>query len=256
MTELVQTIVNDAGTRARIILNHPKGNVITTAMAGEGRAAIETLVGLHSLRLVTFEGAGGEFSFGASVQEHAAGLVERMLPEMHRLIRDMLDIPAPTAAVVKGRCIGGGFEVALACDFIFASEDAVFGIPEVTLAAFPPAASALLPLRIGYARATRAILTGEVCQAAAWREAGLLTLVVPEAELDAAVNAWFDTHLAERSAAGLRHAVAAARKGLRDKVERVLPDLERLYLNELMRTSDVSEAVAAFIEKRTPQWSD
>ena len=256
MAELVQTIVNDAGTRVRIILSHPKGNIITTAMALEGRAAIETLVDLHSLRLVTFEGAGGEFSFGASVQEHASGLVERMLPEMHRLIRDILDIPAPTAAVVKGRCIGGGFEVALACDFIFASEDALFGIPEVALAAFPPAASALLPLRVGYARATQAILMGEARPASEWRDAGLVTLVVPEAGLDAAVDAWFEKYFAGRSAAGLRHAVAAARKGLRDKVERVLPDLERLYLNELMRTSDVSEAVTAFIEKRSPQWSD
>ena len=256
MAELVQTLVNDAGTRARIILSHPKGNIITTAMALEGRQAIEALQDRHSLRLVTFEGAGREFSFGASVQEHAAGLVERMMPEIHRLIRDMLDIPAPTAAVVKGRCIGGGFEVALACDFIFAADDAVFGVPEVALAAFPPAASVLLPLRIGYARATQAILMGEARPASEWRDTGLVTLVAPEAGLETTVDEWFDTHLAGRSAVGLRHAVAAARMGLRDKVERVLPDLERLYLNELMRTSDVSEAVTAFIEKRSPQWSD
>ena len=85
---------------------------------------------------------------------------------------------------------------------------------------------------------------------------GLVTLVAPEAELDEAVDTWFDQFLADRSAAGLRHAVTATRMGLRDKVKRILPDLERLYLNELMRTTDVVEAVTAFLDKRSPQWSD
>ena len=256
MTALIKTIYNENRTRLKIVLDHPKGNVITTEMAIQVRTVLASLQEEHSLRMVSFEGSGGEFSFGASVQEHAPGLVERMLPEMHRLIGDMLETPAPTAAVVKGRCIGGGFELALACDFIFASEDAVFGIPEVALAVFPPAAAALLPLRVGHAHASRAILTGTTRPAKAWHEMGLVTLVAPEAELDEAVDTWFDQFLAVRSATGLRHAVTATRLGLRDKVKRILPDLERLYLNELMRTTDVVEAVTAFLDKRSPQWSD
>ena len=205
---------------------------------------------------MTLEGAGRDFSFGASIQEHAPGQVERMLPEMHRLIRDILEVPAPTAALVRGRCLGGGFELALACDFIFAAEDAMLGLPEVALAAFPPAAAAILPLRVGYARSTTAILTGEARPASDWRDAGLVTLVAPASELEAAVDAWFDTHLATRSAAGLRHAIAAARLGLRNHVAQVLPELEQIYLNQLMRSADVGEAVSAFLEKRTPMWSD
>ena len=66
-----------------------------------------------------------------------------------------------TAAVVCGRCLGGGFELALACDYIFAADEATFGLPEIKLGAFPPAASVLLPRRVGVARSTAAILAGD-----------------------------------------------------------------------------------------------
>ena len=84
-----------------------------------------------------------------------------MLPETHQLLRDLLAFPAATAALVEGRCLGGGFELLLACDDIIASDDAAFGFPEIRLCAFPPAGAALLPLRVGTSRATRAIVTGE-----------------------------------------------------------------------------------------------
>ena len=81
-------------------------------------------------------------------------------------------------------------------------------------------------------------------------------MVPPSTELGAAVDAWFSTHLAPRSAAALRHAAAAARHVLASEVRRSLPELERLYLDRLMRTRDAEEGIAAFMEKRAPQWSD
>ncbi|MDP6372763.1 MAG: enoyl-CoA hydratase/isomerase family protein [Vicinamibacterales bacterium] len=256
MAEQVRLTLERNETLARIVLDSPKGNVLTTTMVERVSAELAKLEELRSVRLLTLEGGGPHFSFGASISEHAPGQVERMLPAMHQMIRDLLDVPVPTAAVVQGRCLGGGFELALACDFIFAADDAVIGVPEVALAAFPPAAAALLPPRLGYARATDAILTGATRPAAEWEQAGLVTRVVPRDRLDAEVGAWFDEHLAGRSASGLRHAAAAARFGLRKHVARVLPDLERLYLNELMRTPDVTEAVTAFLAKRPPVWTD
>ena len=83
-----------------------------------------------------------------------------------------------TAALVRGRCLGGGFEIALACDFIFAEESAVFGLPEIALGVFPPAASALLPPRVGTARATSAIISGKPRPAVEWQQAGLVESVV------------------------------------------------------------------------------
>src|SRR6185312_9376613 len=85
------------------------------------------------LKLVTIEGAGADFSFGASIPEHAPDQIGTVLPKMHRAILSVLDVPAVTAAIVRGRCLGGGFELALACDFIFASDTATFGLPEVAL---------------------------------------------------------------------------------------------------------------------------
>jgi cyclohexa-1,5-dienecarbonyl-CoA hydratase len=247
---------NREDTRAALTLFHPKGNIVTADMVAALRAALEELATNPRLKLITLEGAGRDFSFGASVPEHAAGQIESVLPDMHRLVMDLLDAPAVTAAVVKGRCLGGGFELALACDFICAADDAVFGLPEIALGVFPPAGSALLPLRIGAARATRAIVTGESQPAAEWMKTGLLELTAPAPELAAAVDRWFAQHLAGRSAAALRHAVAAARMDLSTRVAQTLPILERLYLSDLMRTADAAEGIDAFMNRRAPSWKD
>ena len=220
------------------------------------RSALEDFARNPHLKLITIEGAGADFSFGASIPEHAPDEIARVLPEMHALVYDLLDAPAPTAAVVRGRCLGGGFELALACDFILAEQGATFGLPEISLGVFPPAAAALLPLRVGYANATRTILTGEPHDASTWYDKQLVELVAQQGELAAATEAWFAAHLLPKSAAALRHAAAAARLGLMAHVREVLPRLERLYLDDLMRTHDAIEGIDAFMAKRTPAWTD
>ena len=243
-------------TRAAFTFSHPKGNIITVDMIEALSAGLESAAANPHLKLVTITGGGPDFSFGASIPEHAADQIGRVLPAMHALILDLLDTPAVTAAVVRGRCLGGGFELALACDVIFAAEDALFGLPEVALGVFPPAASVLLPLRVGSARATRALVTGATATVHHWEDAGLVELISRPEALDTAVDEWYSTHVAPRSAAALRHAAAAARHVLASEVRRSLPDLERLYLDRLMRTRDAEEGIAAFLEKRTPRWSD
>lgn len=243
-------------TRAAFTLFHEKGNIITADMVAALRSALQNVAENPHVKLVTIEGAGADFSFGASIPEHAPGDIERVLPEMHALIRELLDAPFVTAALVRGRCFGGGFELALACDFILAEEGARFALPEIALGVFPPAASALLPMRVGYAAATRAILTGEAFPVTAAPLNGLVTRIAAGGTLAAEADAWFATHLARRSAAALRHAAAAARLGLAAHVAQVLPQLERLYLDDLMRTHDAAEGIAAFMAKRDPEWTD
>ena len=203
------------------------------------------------LRLVTLEGAGADFSFGASVPEHRADQIGRVLPEAHALIGDLIALPAPTAAIVRGRCLGGGCELALACDFIFAADDATFGLPEIALGVFPPAAAVLMPWRAGGARATRAVLTGATQSATEWHAAGLVERTAPAAQLSATVEEWFAATLGRWSAETLRHTVRTIRAPLVRMIEQDLPEAERRYLAELMRTHDAPEGIEAFIEKRS-----
>jgi cyclohexa-1,5-dienecarbonyl-CoA hydratase len=256
MPGALRVAFNRDQTRAALQLFHPKGNIITAEIIAALSAALDSVTENPHLKLITIEGEGSDFSFGASVPEHTPENIGRVLPAMHELIYAWLDIPTVTAAIVRGRCLGGGFELAMACDFIFASEEATFGLPEIALGVFPPAASAILPARIGSARATSAIVTGTPRSAAVWRDIGLVEFVSSGATLAADVDAWFNEHLAPRSAAALRHAAVAARLGLQQHVRAVLPQLEGLYLNDLMRTEDAPEGVAAFLEKRAPRWKD
>jgi len=253
---MVNVRFNTEQTRACFTVSNPKGNVITADIVSALRAGLESIARNPHLKLVTIEGDGVDFSFGASLPEHAPDRIGDVLPEMHALIDEMLEAPAVTAAVVRGRCLGGGFELALACDFIFAEMDATFGLPEVALGVFPPAAAALLPPRVGYARATQAIITGEPLSADHWMSYGLIDLLAHPGELDGAVDHWFSVHLAPRSATALRYAAAAARAGLQAHVRATLPVLERLYLDDLMRTHDAGEGIAAFLAKRKPVWND
>jgi cyclohexa-1,5-dienecarbonyl-CoA hydratase len=243
-------------SRAALRIFHPKGNIITADIVETLRHALESAAQNPHLKLVTLEGEGADFSFGASIPEHAPDQIDRVLPMMHALVEELLELPAITAAIVKGRCLGGGFELALSCDLIFAADDAVFGLPEISLGVFPPVAAVLLPARVGYARATRAVVTGQRLSAREWATAGLVELTAPAAQLDSRVDAWFTEHLAPKSASALRHAAAAVRAGLLAHLRDTLPGLERLYLEDLMRTADAIEGVTAFIEKRMPRWCD
>lgn len=244
------------GGHLRLLLDQPKANVLSIAMMRELRGALADVHDSPHVKLVTLEGAGDHFSYGASVEEHRPGSIAAALGELHGLVRDLLACPAPTAAVVRGRCLGGGFEIALACDLIFADTTATLGAPEITLGVFPPAASALLPPRIGAARAAAALLTGRAAPAEEWAASGLIELIAPPPNLASAVDDWFRTHLAPRSAAALRCAARACRLSLVQEVETTLPRLEQLYLDTLMRTRDAGEGIEAFLEKRQPQWVD
>lgn len=256
MTTPVSATFDARHSRAAFTLYHEKGNIITADMVAALRAALEGVAENRHIKLITIEGAGADFSFGASIPEHAPGQIGRVLPEMHGLIYELLDAPAPTAAIVRGRCFGGGFELALACDFIFAEESATFALPEIALGVFPPAASALLPMRVGAAQASASILTGAPLGAREWHARGLVQLFTAPGALQGAVDEWFDSQLAPKSAAALRHAAVATRMAITAHVREVLPKLERLYLDELMRTHDAAEGIEAFMARRPPSWTD
>jgi cyclohexa-1,5-dienecarbonyl-CoA hydratase len=256
VSALVETVSARKGAWRRIVLRGGRGNLLSLELIHELGQALHALESERGIKWLTIEGSGGEFSYGARIQEHTPEKMAAVLPETHRIIKRLLAFPACTAALVEGRCLGGGFEVALACDDILATETATFGLPEIRLAAFPPAAAALLPLRVGTSRAARAIVTGQLQGAGYWHDAGLLSMVASQASLIDAAAGWFDSHLAPHSAIALSHAVAASRLTLRAQAEPALDRAERDYLGGLLKTKDAVEGVKAWMEKRTPSWED
>jgi len=256
MSVMIKMVAERDGAWQRVILDAPPGNLLSLSMVRALNAALDAVTGLAGVQWVTFEGGGGEFSFGAKIQEHAPKELPPVLSETHALFKRLLALPRPTAALVSGRCLGGGFELALACDDILATESATFGLPEIRLAAFPPAASALLPLRVGAARATRAIVTGQTQDARYWNDAGLLSMVAPQSNLLDAAGNWFDANLKPHSAAALSYAALAARITVRAQAEPALDLAEKQYLSGLLKTADAAEGVQAWIEKRAPRWKN
>src|SRR5262245_41786782 len=126
------------GAVVRLVLDAPPGNVLDIEMIDAIRAAALRAAAEIGLKAIVLEGAGENFSYGASIPEHRSGEIERALPRFHDLFRDLLDLGRPTLAVVRGRCLGGGLELALACNWIFADPSAQLGLPEIRLGVFPP----------------------------------------------------------------------------------------------------------------------
>jgi len=242
------------GQVARVTLAAPKANIIDQAMMTALATAFDDLRNRPPLKVVILTAEGPHFSFGASVQEHLPEQVRSMLSRFGRLLDQMLDLPAVTVAAVRGQCLGGGFELALACDFIVAEEGAAFACPEIKLAVFPPAAAVLLPVRIGASRATELVLTGAAWNAAQATEAGLTVRTAPPGQLEVTAETWIRDHFLTLSPVALRYAVRAARLPLRRALREDLPQVERMYLDELMAEADAVEGLRAFMEKRPPRW--
>jgi len=236
---------------ARITLACPKANILDRAMIRELHEAVSQATS-HSLNAIVIGAEGPHFSFGASVQEHLPDQIAGTLHALHGLLRRLHETPPPVIAAVRGRCLGGGFELALACDLIVADRTAQFAVPEIKLAVFAPAASALLPLRVGQAMAARLLLTGAAITAGEAAGSGLVARVAED--LDAEIQHCLESDFLPRSPSSLQFACRAARMSLRRAFEEDLTQLERLYLSELMTTPDADEAIRAFLEKRAPQW--
>ena len=211
----------------------------------------------HKIKLITFEGEGKHFSFGASVEEHTKELAETMLRNFHKLFFTIRDLAIPTMAKVSGQCLGGGLELALICNFIFADKSAKLGQPEIVLGVFPPPASLLLPLKIGYAKAEELLITGRTFGAEEGKAIGLLNEVYEDkAQMEAETKAWIEKNILPKSASSLRYGVKAARVKFNHILGNFLPQLEFMYVKQLMETKDANEGINSFLEKRKPVWMD
>lgn len=250
----VSVELTNSGCVALIMLASPKANILDRKMM---RDLVESLAGLKwdgKLKLVLIGSEGPHFSFGASVEEHLPDQIAPTLVQLRDLLRAIALLPAPTIAMVRGQCLGGGLELALACDLIIAEETAQLGLPEIKLGVFPPAGAALLPVRIGASRAAQLILTGASWTAAEAHAAGLVHRIAPAGELETALENWLAADFLPRSTAALRFAAQASRHSVLRALDQELPLLEDLYVNGLMQQPEALEGLQAFLEKRQPSW--
>lgn len=242
------------GGLLRLRLARPKANIVDAAMIAALQAALREHLGENHLRAVLLDAEGPHFSFGASVEEHLPESCAAMLHQLHALIMQMIESPVPFMVAVKGQCLGGGLEVAAAGHLIFAALTASLGQPEIKLAVFAPAASCLLPERMGQARAEDLLFSGRSIGADEAHRMGLVDVLAEDPEQ--AAIAYYDEHFAPRSASSLRFAVRAARLGVNERLRTKLAAVERLYLDELMATHDAVEGLTAFLAKRPAIWTD
>jgi cyclohexa-1,5-dienecarbonyl-CoA hydratase len=254
MENKVRLELTHNGQVARITLAAPKANILDKAMMLGLSTALEELAAQKNVKVIVLAGAGAHFSFGASIEEHLPDRIADTLEHLRNLLLKMAAAPAPMIAAVRGQCLGGGFELALACDLIVAEESAQLGLPEIKLGVFPPAGAALLPVRIGSGRAAEMVLTGGSWTAHQAAAAGLVNKVFLSGDFETQLGAWIESDFLPRSAAALHFAAQALRHRVVRTLEIDLPALERIYLNDLMEQPDAVEGVVAFLEKRQPHW--
>jgi len=244
------------GQIVEVALNAPPANILTAQMMTELRELLAAEREVSARKALILTGSGEHFCYGASVAEHQADQVGDMLPAFHALIDELLDYPIATIARVRGRCLGGGFELALGCSLVFADDSARFAVPEIQLGVFPPVAAVLLPHLAGAALAPRMIIGAEQLTAAELDRFGVLAGGVGSEDLNGLVDDWIGRHLLPLSAASLRRAQRAARVGVVAHFRAHIGAVERLYLNDLMATHDANEGIAAFVQRREPEWKD
>lgn len=242
------------GKVARVVLAAPKANILDKTMVDELDAIFAQLQSNRELRAIVVTADGPHFSFGASVEEHLPDQIKSALSRLGSLLRRVAAAPAPVIAAVRGQCLGGGFELVLVCDLVIAEDSAQFGIPEIKLGVFPPAASVLLPVRIGTAGASALTLTGRSWNAVEAKQQGLVTRLSSDGQLEATLARWLEEDFLPRSPAALRYATRVIRMPLVHALNDQLPELDRLYLDELMAEPDAVEGIRAFLEKREPKW--
>ena len=252
MTTPLKVWFEAEGRLLRLRLSRPKANLIDAEMIAALDGALVEHLGNAGLGAVLLDAEGPHFSFGASVAEHMPGQCEAMLRAIHRLIMRLVEAPVPVLVAVRGQCLGGGLEVALAGHLVFVAPDASLGQPEMKLGVFAPAASCLLPEIVGPGRALDLLLSGRSIAGSDAAAMGMAREAAADPER--AALAYFDEHLKPKSASSLRCAVKAARFDFAARVRAKIETVERIYLDQLMTTHDALEGLEAFLGRRAAQW--
>ena len=255
MSELKHLKLAKQDDVARIILSRPKHNVLNIEMMKELISVLEDLSGDAALKCIVLLGEGRSWCAGVDVGEHKPEMADEMIATFNRIfeITDRLQIPV--IAAVHGAALGGGMELAIACDSIIAAKSATFGQPEIKLGFLPPYAAVRLPVLIGPAKTVEICTTGKIYSADEACTMGFVSTVVE----DDAFSETVEKLVKEITACSpliIRLNKRAVNEHLGKTFSTALQDVSDLFLNTLMKTEDTLEGIASFYERRKPEWKN
>ena len=252
---LIRIEEHENGVR-EVVLDRPEAmNAVSTEMGNALTAVGAQLREDLSVRAVVVTSSNEKaFCVGADLKERDGFTDEDLRaqrPGNRLAYRALHDLPVPTIAAVDGHALGGGCEIALACDLIVAGPKASFALPEVSVGVIPGGGGTqLLTSRIGWSRAADLIFTARRIDAPEAARLGLADRVVEDAKWEALAMA---ATIAAHSPVGVRNAKAAMRGGLDLSYDEGL-DLEDARWHDTAFSADRAEGVRAFAEKRRPEW--
>lgn len=252
MTRYAGTVtVESQGTRTLVEWERPPLNIFTGRLLRELERSLRG-PDVLSANVVVLRGRGRGWSAGFDIGEHLAPALPSMLASFEGALRALWDVPVPTVAEIHGSCLGGGLELAMACDLAYAADNSTFGQPEIRLGVFPPFAAAWYGEAVGPRRAAELAFLGETFDARHAVSLGLVNAVRPDAELAGTVD-----KVAQYLQATRREGLVHLKRALRSSAPEPWPALsraDRIYQEDLMAGADAEEGLKAFLEKRTPRW--
>jgi enoyl-CoA hydratase len=241
---------------ATIRLNRPEAlNALNGQLLDELAASVAELDASNRVRVIILTGSEKVFAAGADIKELAdKSFVDVFLEDyFNATVEAFLRCRKPIIAAVSGYCLGGGCELAMLCDIVIATESAKFGQPEINIGVIPAMGGTQRLTRIvGKAKAMELCLTGRFMDAAEAEASGLVSRVVPVKELGREARETA-ARIAEKSPVAVRAAKEAVNRAYETTLREGLL-FERRLFNALFATEDQSEGMAAFAEKRTPQF--
>ena len=240
---------------ARIIFNRPKHNSLSIAMIKEINLELGALLADKSLKCLVISGEGKSFCAGVDVEDHKPDVVDEMITTFNRLFELVDKLEIPTIAAVHGYCLGGGMEVAIACDMVIAAKGASFGQPEIKLGFLPPYAAIRLPKLVGQAKALEICITGKRYTADEGRSMGFVSQVAEDDKFSAEVEKLIG-EIKSSSPIIIRLNKRAVMQNLDKGFAAALADSGDLFLHGLVKTEDFQEGMNSYFEKRKPEWKN
>lgn len=240
---------------ARITLNRPKHNVFNIDMMQELTSLLAELNDDADLKGVVIAAQGASWCAGVEVADHKPELAPEMIRVFDALLKQIHALTIPSIAAVHGACLGGGMEVAIACDMVVAATSAVFGQPEIKLGFLPPYAAVRLPHLVGPSRAIEICTTGRRYSAEAMRQMGVVSDLFDDDGFDEGL-AKLTKEIQHASPLIIRLNKKAVNQHLGMALDAAMDSVGDLFLNQLMKTEDTLEGIRSFEEKRRPEWKN